>query len=64
MAVAQVARDDPEVRLRIQALELLLERNEDQSSAPVATALADPEPAVRDRARELIEDRHPGLEQG
>lgn len=55
-ALAQVARDDASAELRIQALELLAERTEQQARGPLRLALADPMPAVRKRSRELIED--------
>jgi hypothetical protein len=55
-ALAQVARDDVSAERRIQALELLAERTVHEARGPLRLALADPEPAVRKRARELIED--------
>ena len=61
-AVAQVMRDDPSPDLRIQALELLVERTGEQAREPLRLALADPESAVRERAGELIEDWHLSLE--
>jgi hypothetical protein len=57
-ALTQVAREDASAERRIQALELLAERGEQDASAPLRIALSDPEPAVRERARELIEDWH------
>ena len=56
--VAQVARDDPSPALRVQALELLLERSADEAFESLRLALADQEPAVHDRARELVDDLH------
>lgn len=61
-AVAQVARDDPDPGLRVQALELLVERTGEQAREPLRLALADPEPAVRDRSAELIADWHLSVE--
>jgi HEAT repeat protein len=55
-ALAQLARDDASAERRIQALELLAERVEQEAGGPLRLALADPAPAVRERARELIED--------
>jgi hypothetical protein len=57
-ALAQVARDDASAERRIQALELLAERVEQEARGPLRLALADLAPAVRERARELIEDWH------
>jgi hypothetical protein len=56
--LTQVARDDASADRRIQALELLAERVDQKARGPLRLALADPEPAVRKRARELIEDWH------
>jgi hypothetical protein len=57
-AVAQVARDDASAERRIQALELLAERVDQKARGPLRLALADPERAVRERARELIQEWH------
>jgi HEAT repeat protein len=57
-ALARMAREDPSPDVRIQALELLVERAEQGAHAPLRTALIDPEPAVQERASELIEDGH------
>lgn len=56
--LAQLAREDVSAPRRIQALELLAERAEQDARAPLQIALTDAEPAVRERARELIEDWH------
>jgi hypothetical protein len=55
-AVAQVARNDISAERRIQALELLAERVAERARGPLKVALADSAPAVRARARELIDD--------
>jgi len=60
--VAQPARDDPSPALRIQAFELLVERSGEEALQPLRLALADPEAAVHDRARELIVDLHLAFE--
>jgi hypothetical protein len=57
-ALSQVAREDGRVAIRIQALELLVERGEERALEPVRIALLDREDAVRTRALELIEEWH------
>jgi HEAT repeat protein len=57
-ALTQMAHDDASAERRIQALELLAERVDQKARGPLRRALADPQPAVRERARELIEDWH------
>jgi HEAT repeat protein len=56
--LSQVAREDGRVAIRIQALELLVERGEERALEPVRIALLDREDAVRTRALELIEEWH------
>jgi hypothetical protein len=56
-ALSQVAREDSSADLRIQALELIVERSENgEAREPLGIAFNDPEPAVRERAHELAED--------
>ena len=62
--VAGLVRHDPSPDLRIQALELLVERTGERASEPLRLALADPDPGVRDRAAELAADWHLSLEGG
>ena len=57
-ALSQVAREDERAAIRIQALELLVERGAERALGPVRVALLDSEDAVRTRARELIEEWH------
>ncbi len=57
-ALSQVAREDENAAIRIQALELLVERGEERALEPVRIALLDSEDAVRARAQELIEEWH------
>ena len=57
-ALSQVAREDEHAAIRIQALELLVERGEERALAPLRIALLDSEDAVRTRARELIDEWH------
>ena len=57
-ALSQIAREDEQAVIRIQALELLVERGEERALEPVRIALLDSEDAVRIRARELIEEWH------
>jgi hypothetical protein len=61
-AVEQVMRDDRSPDLRIQALELLVERAGEQAHDALRLALSDPEASVRDRANELVEDLHIALD--
>ena len=57
--LAQMVREDRSTKRRIQALELLVERAENgEAGDPLRSALNDPEPAVSNRARELVEDLH------
>ena len=57
-ALTQVAREDEHATIRIQALELLVERGEQRALGPLRIALLDTEDAVRTRARELIDEWH------
>jgi hypothetical protein len=56
--LARIAGEDASADVRIQALELLVERATDEAPATVRAALTDPEPAVRERASELMMDWH------
>jgi hypothetical protein len=55
-ALARMAREDPSPDLRIRALELLVERAGHGAHESLRTALLDPEPAVQERAGELVDD--------
>lgn len=55
-ALARMARDDARPALRGQALELLAERDAEAAREPLQAALTDPDPAVKELARSLIED--------
>jgi hypothetical protein len=61
-SIARMAREDPSPEIRIQALELLVERAEEGAREPLRTALTDPEPAVQERASELVTDWHIDLD--
>lgn len=63
-AVEQVMRDDRSPDLRIQALELLVERAGEQAHDALRMALSDPEASVRNRANELVADLHIALGDG
>jgi HEAT repeat protein len=54
--LVRLAAEDASPARRVQALELLAERAEAEAAGPLRRALLDPEPEVRERARELLED--------
>jgi HEAT repeat protein len=55
-ALTRLVREDLSLDLRIQALELLVERAEQQAHEALRVALVDSEPTVHERASELIAD--------
>ncbi len=57
-ALSRIVREDVSAEVRIQALELLVERAADDSLPAVRAALVDSDANVRERARELAAEWH------
>jgi hypothetical protein len=62
--LVRMAAEDVSPTRRVQALELLAERAEDEAAGPLRRAVFDHEPAVRERAQELLEDLHLAVDPG
>jgi hypothetical protein len=62
--LVRLAAEDASPARRVQALELLAERAEAEAAGPLRRAVFDHEPAVRERAQELLEDLHLAVDPG